>query len=435
MSKYTTELRYMLETIANKTENASAHEVNGIIDLTRTNLFDFSYPSTNLTPSEKEHLEKHIMLHFYTREIGFETFGLFKLKLQSRLWDIMPKYDEYYRLNHLDLDFFNDVDYTRKLDSRTDYDGTDTKTGAIRRLNDGYDETSTTGKIISQNSGAITNVKTGSELTENGGGTTNVTTGSVTDSGTTGNTRTETGKVTDSESGQLNKVTTGGYSDTESGQVNKAITGGYSDTNSGSVLNLHNDTPQTAVDISTNPGENYVSDIQKRIDATATTRAYNQYLESTEPINHATTRLYNTLLESTQPIDYKKERTFTNYQITDSGTSGNTKTFNSVTDTYEDTQTSETTYNEVTDTQTDTKKNEQSFDNYKVRNTDTKGNTETYNNLMNTIDKTDIVDLTERIFGNVHGNNIEKLIKYRDSILNLEYLIIKDLDCLFMQLW
>ena len=100
-----------------------------------------------------------------------------------------------------------------------------------------------------------------------------------------------------------------------------------------------------------------------------------------------------------------------------------------------DATSSETTFNSVTNTSTDTKKNEQTFDNYKVRNTDTKGHTQTFNNLMNTIDNTDITDLTERIFGNVSGNNIKKLVDYRDSIINIELMIIKDLKPLFMGLF
>lgn len=451
MSKYTTELRFMLETFNGQTENGPASKVNEVIENTRSSLFDFSYPAANLTTSEKEHLEKHIMLHYYTREIGFETFGLFKMKLQSRLWDIMPKYDEYYRLNHLDLDFFNDVDYTRKLDSQTDEDGSDTKTGNVVHGNSGYEDTETSGKIVTQNSGGITNVKTGSESEQNSGYTESLQTGKIVDEG--GNTlvHTQEGNTYDNETGQVNKVTTGIYSDIESGKIKKAITGEYSDSNTGNVINLHSDTPQSHVDFDPDTtAEEYVSDLQKQIDNKATTRSYDDYIEDTQygPFDeglqdptpgHTVTRKYDEtspLMESTQPLNHKFEHGASNdYEVTDETTTGNERTFDNLKNKITDTTGSTTTYNSVTDTQTDTKKTEQTFDNYKVRNTNTKALTDTYNNLMNTIDKTNVVDLTERIFGNVHGNNIEKLIKYRDSILNLELMIINDLEPLFMQLW
>lgn len=444
MSTFTTELRYMLESYAGYTENQPASKVNDVIDESRSSLFDFDYPHSNLTTSEKEHLEKHIMLHYYFKEIGFETFGLFKTKLQSKLWDIMPKYDKLYATEHLDLDFFNDVDYTRKLDSQIDRDGTDTKTGSIRDLNDGYDETVTSGKIISQNSGSITDTKTGTETIENGGFTESDQTGSVNDSGTTTVEHTQVGSTYDEQSGQLNKVTNGAYADTESGMTRKKIKGGYTDANTGDVRNLSSDTPQGEIDLSTN---DYVSAIEKRIDNTETERTYDDYVEQEEfgpfeeqgipdPIPGRTmTRTYDNLMESTRPVDYKTEHGVSNdFKATDKTTVDMSKEYDHLKNKVTDNTNSETTY-DTENVSTDTTKNEQTFDDYKVRNTDTKGRTQTYNNLMNTIDNTDITDLTERIYGNVSGNNIKKLVDYRDSIINIELMIIKDLKPLFMGLF
>ena len=60
---------------------------------------------------------------------------------------------------------------------------------------------------------------------------------------------------------------------------------------------------------------------------------------------------------------------------------------------------------------------------------------DTYNNLLDKLDNTNIVDLTEHVFGNVSGNNIEKLQKYKEVCLNIELMIINDLKDLFMLLW
>ena len=42
-------------------------------------------------------LEKKILKHYYTREIGAETYGLWKLWLDARLNEIMPYYNQLYK--------------------------------------------------------------------------------------------------------------------------------------------------------------------------------------------------------------------------------------------------------------------------------------------------------------------------------------------------
>jgi hypothetical protein len=54
--------------------------VNEIIDAARTSIFSFSYPIYD--SQHKPELERKILKHYYTREIGAETVGLWKLWLQ-----------------------------------------------------------------------------------------------------------------------------------------------------------------------------------------------------------------------------------------------------------------------------------------------------------------------------------------------------------------
>lgn len=212
MSKYTTELRFMLETQNSMVESGKASDVNTVIANTRSWLFDFNYPSTELSNAEKEHLEKHIMLHFYTREIGFETFGLFKVKLQSKLWDIMPTYEKLYGLEHRNLEFFNDVDYSKKFDGTVEQDGTtNERNGQVEHTNSGKENTITTGSIKDQNGGQVVD--------------TNVT------------------------------------------------SNGYTDENSGDDRTLFSDTPQNEIDIDT--GNAYVTNVTKNEKGTSTERTYN----------------------------------------------------------------------------------------------------------------------------------------------------------------
>lgn len=74
MSKFTTELRYLIET--------------------EYDLGLKSYPIFN--EEYRESLNNKIIQHYYFREIGFETAGLFKWHLNVKMNEIMPKYNQYY---------------------------------------------------------------------------------------------------------------------------------------------------------------------------------------------------------------------------------------------------------------------------------------------------------------------------------------------------
>ena len=57
-------------------------------------------------------LEIKILMHFYTREIGEETFGLWQLRLCDRLNVIMPYYNQLYKSELIKFNPMYDVDLT-----------------------------------------------------------------------------------------------------------------------------------------------------------------------------------------------------------------------------------------------------------------------------------------------------------------------------------
>ena len=104
MSKYTLELRYMYED-----ENF--------------NLFDFPY---NLYNNDlKPWFEEKFCQHFMFYEIGFDTIGMFKQRLMSKLNDIYPYYKQLYEteIRSKNIDFMLNKDlkesYIRELTSST----------------------------------------------------------------------------------------------------------------------------------------------------------------------------------------------------------------------------------------------------------------------------------------------------------------------------
>lgn len=111
MSKYTTEIRFICETESGLSESVDGARVEEIIASARIKIFNFDYPIFD--DAYKEVLETKILKHFYTREIGLETYGLWKLKLNDKLNLIMPYYNKLYESELLEFNPLYDVNYTR----------------------------------------------------------------------------------------------------------------------------------------------------------------------------------------------------------------------------------------------------------------------------------------------------------------------------------
>lgn len=105
MSKYTTELRFICEQLTSQTESQDNTHTDAIITAAAPLIFTFNFPIFDNT--YKQELEEKIIRHYYTREIGFETYGLFKLKLETKLNEIMPYYNQLYESAMLTLDPLN----------------------------------------------------------------------------------------------------------------------------------------------------------------------------------------------------------------------------------------------------------------------------------------------------------------------------------------
>lgn len=127
MSKYTTEVRYICENYAGYSESQDLTNVESIIETALPKIFDFSFPIYD--ESYRTVLETKIIKHYYTREIGFETVGLWKLWLNKRLNEIMPFYNQLYKSETLEFNPFYDVDFTIKRDNTGKYDETSTNNG------------------------------------------------------------------------------------------------------------------------------------------------------------------------------------------------------------------------------------------------------------------------------------------------------------------
>lgn len=99
------------------------------------NHFDFqmnSYPIFD--ENYRETLNHNILYHYYENEIGFETAPLFRLYLNQRLNEIMPYYNELYKVQKeiINNKILNNVNLTESL-QRTN--NTDTSTNSKSNSN------------------------------------------------------------------------------------------------------------------------------------------------------------------------------------------------------------------------------------------------------------------------------------------------------------
>ena len=135
MSIYTTEVRYICETANNLTNSAGYNSINEIIKNALPSIFNFNFPIFD--EKYRSVLETKILKHFYTREIGEETVGLWKLRLDTRLNEIMPYYNKLYMSELLEFNPLYTANLTRKKntnynsDRNTINDGTVNNTGLI----------------------------------------------------------------------------------------------------------------------------------------------------------------------------------------------------------------------------------------------------------------------------------------------------------------
>lgn len=203
MSKYTTEVRYICESYAGLSESKGYDSIEETIASAIPYIFNDTW--TTFDPTYKTVLEKKIIRHFYTREIGFETVGLWKLKLNSTLSEIMPKYNKMYRIETINFNPLWDTDITKT------FEGTDSTE---------RDTDNTTSKTTSGTKSVTgSETKTGSETETHDGDDTK--TISSTEN-TTGSTE---GTGTDTTSGSDSVASTGEnwdyYSDTPQGSVSR----------------------------------------------------------------------------------------------------------------------------------------------------------------------------------------------------------------------
>lgn len=135
MSKYTTEVRFICETAAGYPESVGYDLVEQTIQKAIPKVFNFEFPMFD--ESYRNVLCTKILKHYYTREICEETVGLWKLRLNTRLNEIMPYFNQLYKSELLEFNPFYDVDITTKNDGNKTENTRVTESDTEDRTGDG----------------------------------------------------------------------------------------------------------------------------------------------------------------------------------------------------------------------------------------------------------------------------------------------------------
>ena len=142
MSKYTTELRFVCETAVGYEESQGYDRVEDIIQAAIPIIFNFDFPIFD--ENYRNVLCTKIIKHYYTREISEETLGLWRLRLNAKMNEIMPYYNKLYEAwsNEFNPLYDTDITTNHQLDRNNQQTGdstvydlySDTPRGALSGL-------------------------------------------------------------------------------------------------------------------------------------------------------------------------------------------------------------------------------------------------------------------------------------------------------------
>lgn len=110
MAFFTVQVKTICESLCGYEEPQGYENVERILDESVPKLFDFYFPIWD--EEYRPILCKKILKHYYMKEIGAETPGLWKLWLDETLNRIMPYYNQLYKTTTYDFNPFYDVDLT-----------------------------------------------------------------------------------------------------------------------------------------------------------------------------------------------------------------------------------------------------------------------------------------------------------------------------------
>lgn len=464
MSTYTTEVRYICETAAGLTHSEGFNSIDSILSKTTVKkIFNFDYPIFD--ENYRYPLNKKILQHFYTREIGEETVGLWKLRLQQTLNEIMPYYNQLYKLELDKINPFYNIDLTtttEKIGKKKENEG-GTK-NSTKSSTDTYNENTSKSDTYSKNGDSTdtgwektqTNNSKNKTNNETLNGTNNE---DITKKTAKNGTETENKKVTNSgeisDSGNTTKKTTDNI--TTKGDSTNTKTG-HQLTDSDKEIDIHtnetgkntdrfSDTPQGGLNGLEAINQNLYLTNARIVDNNAgkNTHEHDTFHEDVEYKNIKDKGVYNETKKDVESVTgtNKNKRSSKDTESTAGTTTENTNINENGNKkgTTNQTKNANGTENENGSKNTDknlknvyTERGNDSGTGNKTGTASQHGTDYTTTSLNTTIDNTE--NYVQHVVG-YKGNKAyaELIIEWRKNLLNIDRMILHDLENCFFQLW
>lgn len=266
MSKYTTEIRFIVETKAGLKESVGASKINEILEKAIPEIFNFDFPIFDET--YRTLLEKKILRHFYTREIGFETFGLWQINLETKLNEIMPLYNQYYKSTLLEFNPLMDIDLYTKADTKFDSTSIGDSKSDSTSKSSGTDDSNTINNTTIDGTGKTTSTNT----SKNDGSSTDYDKYSDTPQGSLTNVQNDKYLTNARMKNNSHEDTT-----TENGTVN--TTDKTTNKTTGEVHGKNTSSGNINTNVTTNNKINNINDYLQHVSGKTSTRSYPQMIK------------------------------------------------------------------------------------------------------------------------------------------------------------
>ena len=475
MSKYTTEVRFLCESLTGHEQSVGFNSVNDIINQAVPIIFDFNFPIYDET--YRPVLCAKILRHYYTREICEETYGLWKLRLQDRLDTIMPYYNQLYRSALLEFNPFYDVDLTTKHEGNETGVSNGSSYEEINRDNNKNKEDNENVSEVGNKNGGNVSDKTGNNVNkidessnesnvktgDNGTLKTNTGTDGISHTGTVKDDGNATHNIVNSGSEETkNDETTNGdrnteYSGTNVGTNERESEGKTNGTSNNTQWDLFSDTPQGGIDGFSVPNSSapsqdlenniYLTTARKVTDNGATTGNSSESESGTSTTNESSIGSDKNVVNVEGKVNTQKDNTEIGVS-----SDNNVKTFNESND--RTVNLNEDTVNNYVETNTgatgrnsneNTEMSEKVSNDYNETNVNNIGRnltgneSETENMSANRNDNkvsTTTDEYLQRVSGKSGGISYSAmLLEYRETFINIDEMIIEELHDLFFGLW
>lgn len=431
MASYTTELYNVMRDMGGNYSNPLMIQNMAPIILSSWEAIFTPFPIWE--ESYREVLCTKILAHYYNREIGSETPALFIFRLNRKMQEIMPYYVQLYNtqlfdvdIDNIEVNLYDEYQENEKGDSRDENTANRTTGTEDKRTKEEKADESSTGTSIhsGENGTQSSSTSSGSEKNNETDSMNRDLTSHNTSQSTNNNT------IDGSDRTDYNSTTTDTYNRTDTTTLGSGLkhSGSDSVTHSGNDITKSSDTPQGALTNLLN--DTYLTQAQVLVHGEVINTQYGQTETKTGTDTLKQTGTIASAKSGNDTVTHKSTEEGTVNSLSD-GTEKENETKNIEGTKTHDEQASESSTSK-----------DSSNDNHTEQRNNTLTSTEDY--ISNFLERSGYFkngDYTKDNWYNKHThghdsiNWIDGVLKWRESLINIDMMIIEDLEPLFMGLW